>query len=249
MTRPPGQSRRARAHAHREAEDDGEARRDRAPRPRTVREALEPQSISTRGRSSRKAALAARSGALGRVLLQRAAWSFIVAAKGTEGDGYERLLSCLVEANAVWAGRAPVLMISVARLNFKRNDKPNRHAFHDTGQAAAHLALQAAALGLAVHQMAGFDAARAREQFSIPEGFEPVAAIAVGYPGEPEDLPADLRAKESAPRTRRPFGDFVFAHWVRPRPCTLNGRLLAEHHSTCSRRRTPLLVSIFLFHR
>ena len=137
-------------------------------------------------------------------------WSFIVAAKETEGDAYERLLSCLVEANALWAGRAPVLMISVARLNFKRNDKPNRHAFHDTGQAAAHLALQATALGLAVHQMAGFDVSKAREQFNIPEGFEPVAAIAVGYPGDPEVLPEDLRAKELGPRARRPLEEFVF---------------------------------------
>jgi len=137
-------------------------------------------------------------------------WSFIVAAKETEGDAYERLLSCLVEANALWAGRAPVLMISIARLTFARNDKPNRHAFHDVGQAAAHLALQAAALGLAVHQMAGFDVSKAREQFNIPEGFEPVAAIALGYPGEPEDLPEDLRAKELGPRARRPLEEFVF---------------------------------------
>ena len=101
-------------------------------------------------------------------------------------------------------------MISVARLDFKRNGKPNRHALHDTGQAAANLALQATALELAVHQMAGFDASKAREEFSIPEGFEPVAAIAVGYPGDPEDLPEDLRDKELAPRTRRPLEDFVF---------------------------------------
>ena len=136
-------------------------------------------------------------------------WHFIIAAKA-DADGYERLLGCLAESNALWARHAPVLMISVASLNFKRNGKPNRHALHDTGQAAAHLALQATALGLAVHQMAGFDLAKAREQFSIPEGFEPVAAIAVGYPGDPEDLPEDLRARELAPRTRRPLEDFVF---------------------------------------
>ena len=146
-------------------------------------------------------------------------WSFIVAAKEAEGDAYERLLGCLTESNARWAGRAPVLMISVARLTFARNDKPNRHAFHDTGQAAAHLALQATALGLAVHQMAGFDVSKAREQFNIPEGFDPVAAIAVGYPGDPEDLPEDLRARELAPRTRRPLEEFVFGEsWGQTSP-------------------------------
>jgi nitroreductase len=145
-------------------------------------------------------------------------WNFIVATKA-DGEVYERLLGCLVEANAVWASRAPVLMISVAKLNFRHNDKPNRHALHDTGQAAAHLALQAAAFGIQVHQMGGFDLERAREQFSIPEGFEPVAAIAAGYPCDPEELPEDIRARELAPRTRRPSEEFVFGgNWGEPSP-------------------------------
>lgn len=137
-------------------------------------------------------------------------WSFIVAIKG-HGDDYERLLGCLVEANARWAQQAPVLMLSVARLNFSRNDKPNRHALHDVGQAAASLALQATALGLAVHQMAGFSLSKARAEFNIPEGSEPVAAIAVGYPGEPESLPEDLKEKEAGPRVRRGFDTFIFS--------------------------------------
>jgi nitroreductase len=125
-------------------------------------------------------------------------------------DEFERLLDCLVESNALWARHAPVLMLSIAKLNFERNGKPNRHAFHDVGQAAASLTLQATALGLVVHQMAGFRAAKAREQFNIPEGYEPVAAIAVGYQGEPESLPEDLRERELAERTRRPLESFVF---------------------------------------
>ncbi|HEX8491491.1 MAG TPA: nitroreductase family protein [Pyrinomonadaceae bacterium] len=136
-------------------------------------------------------------------------WSFIVATKESEEE-YERLLGCLVESNARWAQYAPVLMLSVAKLNFERNAKPNRHAFHDVGQAAASLTLQATALGLVVHQMAGFDIAKARERFSIPEGYEAVAAIAVGYQNEADSLPEDLREKEEAPRTRRPLDSFVF---------------------------------------
>ena len=136
-------------------------------------------------------------------------WSFIVATKESEEE-YERLLGCLVESNARWARQAPVLMLSVAKLNFERNAKPNRHAFHDVGQAAASLTLQATALGLVVHQMAGFDVAKAREQFNIPEGYEPVAAIAVGYQGDAGSLPEDLREKEVAPRTRRPLESFVY---------------------------------------
>lgn len=145
-------------------------------------------------------------------------WSFIVATKES-ADEFERLLGCLVESNAVWAQHAPVLMLSVAKLNFERNGKPNRHAFHDVGQAAASLTLQATALGLVVHQMAGFSVAKAREQYAIPEGYEPVAAIAVGYQSEPENLPEDLRKKEEAPRTRRPLESFVFnGRWGQTSP-------------------------------
>lgn len=136
-------------------------------------------------------------------------WSFIVATKESS-DEFEKLLGCLVESNARWAQHAPVLMLSIAKLNFEYNSKPNRHAFHDVGQAAASLTLQATALGLAVHQMAGFSVAKARERFNIPEGYEAVAAIAIGYQNDEESLPEDLREKERAPRARRPLDSFVF---------------------------------------
>jgi len=145
-------------------------------------------------------------------------WSFIVATKEHPGE-YERLLSCLVEGNIRWAQHAPVLMLSVARLAFERNQKPNRHAFHDVGLAVENLVIQATALGLAVHQMAGFHVDKARELFSIPDGHEPVAAMAIGFPGDPARLPDDLRERELAPRTRKPLESFVFSgQWGQPSP-------------------------------
>jgi len=137
-------------------------------------------------------------------------WSFIVATKEHPGE-YERLLSCLVEGNIRWAQHAPVLMLSVAKLAFERNQKPNRHAFHDVGLAVENLVIQATALGLAVHQMAGFHVDKARELFSIPDGHEPVAALVLGFPGDPAGLPEDLRERERAPRTRKPLESFVFS--------------------------------------
>jgi nitroreductase len=136
-------------------------------------------------------------------------WHFIVATKEDPRE-YERLLGCIVPANALWAGNAPVLMLSVAKLTYDSNGAPNRHALYDVGQATANLAIQATALGLALHQMGGFDMERARAEFQIPEGYEPVAAIAVGYPGDPASLPESLRARASAPRTRRELREFVF---------------------------------------
>ena len=106
-------------------------------------------------------------------------WSFIIATKENSVE-FERLLSILAEGNQEWARNAPVLMLSVAKLHFERNGKENRHAFHDVGASSANLAIQAAAIDLYVHQMAGFDVPKAKEVYQIPTGYEPVSAIAFG---------------------------------------------------------------------
>jgi len=143
-------------------------------------------------------------------------WRFIVGVRG-RGDTWDKLLSCLAEPNQLWAKQAPVLLLSVAKTTFTRNDKPNRHALHDVGAASAQLALQATALNLVVHQMAGFDAASAREAISIPAGFEPVAAIALGAAGDGSDLPEKLAAREAMPRTRNEAKELFFSgSWESP---------------------------------
>jgi nitroreductase len=145
-------------------------------------------------------------------------WSFIIATKDDENN-YRRLFDCLKEGNRKWAFRAPVLMLSVARLNFEDEGTPNRHAFHDTGMAVFSLVVQATALGLMVHQMAGFDVEKARTELKIPDGHEPVAMIAVGYPGDPDILPDRLKQRELLPRERKPIAEFVFsAEWRSPVP-------------------------------
>jgi len=143
-------------------------------------------------------------------------WSWIVVT-GEQPDDFARLLACLAPGNQAWARHAPVLMLSVAKLAFDRNGKPNRHALHDTGLASAQLAVQATAMGLAVHFMAGFDGAKARRAFAIPQGFEPGAAAALGYPQPLERLSEEGRAQEPAPRQRKPLRDFVFSRtWGEP---------------------------------
>ncbi|WP_428263590.1 nitroreductase family protein [Haliangium sp.] len=136
-------------------------------------------------------------------------WRFIVATR-SQREAFDALLSCLVEGNQAWAKSASVLMLTVARTSFERNGKANAHAWHDVGQAAAHLALQAAAMGLQVHQMAGFSADAARARFAIPDGFEPVAAIAVGVPGPVEALPETMHQRARAPRVRKPLAEVAF---------------------------------------
>jgi len=143
-------------------------------------------------------------------------WYFVMATKQNPPE-HARLLSCLVERNQQWARRAPVLMVSVAKLNFDQTGKPNRHAFYDVGMAVGNLMTQATALDLFVHQMAGFSPEKVAELYHIPDEFEPVAAMAIGYGGSLEDLPESFRERELAPRSRKPISSFVFAgQWGQP---------------------------------
>ena len=144
-------------------------------------------------------------------------WSFILATK--ESEEHSRVLSCLSERNQQWARLAPVLLVSVAKLNFDKTGKPNRHAFYDLGMAVGNLMVQATAVDLFVHQMAGFFPEKVREIYGVPAAFEPVAAIAIGYSGEVDDLPETFREAELGPRSRKPIQSFVFqGQWGQPSP-------------------------------
>lgn len=133
----------------------------------------------------------------------------VVYATDPGSPDHQRLTGVLVEANQIWAGRAALLMILFARRRFSHNGNPNRHAGFDCGAAWMSLALEARALGLYAHAMAGFDPARACTDLGVPaDDFETMAAIAVGPPGDPADLPEKLRARE-APSPRKPAASFL----------------------------------------
>lgn len=135
-------------------------------------------------------------------------WRFIVATKDNPTE-YQRLLSVLIEFNQGWAKAAPVLLLAVAKLHFD-DGKPNRHAFHDVGLALENLVLQATAFDLVVHQAAGFDGEKARKEYQIPEEYDPITAVVIGYVGDPQILPEGLRERELAPRVRKPLSELVF---------------------------------------
>jgi nitroreductase len=141
-------------------------------------------------------------------------WQYLVARKNVEAEAYEKLKACLVAFNQGWMGEVPVLMLACARLNSAGNGKPNPWAHYDAGQATSAMAIQAAALGLQLHQMAGFDAAAARAAFNIPEDVAPIAAMVLGTPGPASALPEQLAQRETAPRVRKPAGEvFFFGSW------------------------------------
>jgi nitroreductase len=135
-------------------------------------------------------------------------WSFIIATNDQPGD-YAKILSVLVPFNQTWAANAPVLLLSVAN-TLRPDGQPNKHAFHDVGAASALLSLEATALGLQAHQMGGVEYEKAKEVFEVPDGYEVVAAIALGYPGDPETLAEPLKSRETAARTRKSLSEIIF---------------------------------------
>jgi nitroreductase len=136
-------------------------------------------------------------------------WAYIVATRA-DPERFDRLLSCLVEGNQVWARAAPVLALGCTRLQFARNNQPNAAALHDLGLASASLCLEATARGLFVHQMIGILPERARELYHIPADARALTGLAIGYLGDPSSLPENYRQRDLAPRVRKPLAEFVF---------------------------------------
>src|SRR3989338_9661389 len=137
-------------------------------------------------------------------------WRYIVATKENP-SALEAAQSVLNENNS-WAKAAPVLICSVGKKAFTRNDKLNFHWMHDVGAATENMLLEAFNQGLVMHEMAGFSHEKAVEVFRIPEGFEPVAMIAVGYQDIPEKLKENEKwhASEIAERKRKPLNEIAF---------------------------------------
>lgn len=135
-------------------------------------------------------------------------WRIVYAAR--DEPEHAALVDLLVEANRVWAAKAPLLMVFFARRTFKKNGKPNRTAAFDTGSAWMALALEARKLGLHAHGMAGYDTARSYTALGVPESdYESIAAVAVGALGDPADLPDNLRQREF-PSDRESASSFAF---------------------------------------
>lgn len=138
-------------------------------------------------------------------------WRYLVFDRARDPEGWGKAFECLSENNKKWVKNVPLLMLSCAGSVFRHNGKPNRYGPHDTGAASVSMALQAAALGLVIHQMGGYDAAKARSAFNIPEEYTPMAMIAVGYQAEPDTIDdEETRKKELRPRTRQALSQMFF---------------------------------------
>ena len=133
-------------------------------------------------------------------------WRFLYARRDT--PQWPLFFDLLMEANQAWCKNAAVLAVVLARKIFTHNGKPNPVHLYDAGSAWENLALQAASMGLVAHGMAGFDFEKARKNLRVPDHFAVAAMFAIGRPGNPAELPSELRERE-VPSQRRPLRDTI----------------------------------------
>ena len=135
-------------------------------------------------------------------------WRFLYARKGDAH--WETFFRLLEKANQEWCGTAAVLLVVLSKKTFTKNGKPNPVHTFDSGAAFENMALQAAAMGLVCHGMAGFNQSKARVDLKVPEDYAVEAMVALGRPGDPDDLPEAIRARET-PSDRKLIAEIICA--------------------------------------
>ncbi|GAB3244717.1 nitroreductase family protein [Nocardioides dilutus] len=145
---------------------------------------------------------------------------FVVAERGSRS--HEVLVRHLTTGNSGWVPRASLVLIAGAQFapdeRGEGGYKP-RYADYDTGQAAAHVTLQARAMGLEAHQFAGFDKEAVAAELGVPDFVRLLTGIAVGVPGDPADVSErdaerDRRVRRREPLSARAHGERWGTPWA-----------------------------------
>ena len=142
----------------------------------------------------------------------------IVAERGS--PSHQVLVPHLSPGNSGWVPRASVVLLVGAQFapdELGEGGYKPAHADYDTGQAAAHVTLQARAMGLEAHQFAGFDRVAVAAELGVPAYVRLLAGIAIGVRGDPAEVPERDAEREHRVRRRGPLGARVHGdRWGAP---------------------------------
>jgi len=136
-------------------------------------------------------------------------WRFIVGVR--PDDTWQKIFSILNEGNQEWNQHVPVLILAIGNKISSWDGDISPVYQYDTGQAVAHLSIEALNQGLFVHQMGGFSWEKAVDLFDIPETFQPLTVIGAGYIGNPDMLPEKLKQRELLERKRKDLKEIIFS--------------------------------------
>lgn len=136
-------------------------------------------------------------------------WRLIYATQDDK-EAFDNLTSILAEGNS-YAKKAYMVGLICALPNHEYKNKPNRTHQYDTGAAMHSIFLQAVSMDLVAHEMSGFDIEGSHAVLGIPEEVVPMAMIAIGYPGDENQLSEDLKDRqEIGQRERKDLSEVVF---------------------------------------
>lgn len=148
-------------------------------------------------------------------------WRFIVAERGSAA--HDALRPHLSRGNSGWVPRASVVFLAGTQVEpgpegaDPGTDKGVDVNIYALGQAAAHLTLEAQAMGLWSHQFGGFDKAATAEVLGVPPHWRLVAGIAVGVRGDPAEVSERDREREHRERRRKPLAEIAYGdRWGTP---------------------------------
>lgn len=134
-------------------------------------------------------------------------WRFVVVREAGRLTAFREALS----RGNHWARTAPILIAVAARHedDCVRGDDAMRYHLFGCGLAVENLLLASVEEGLMAHPMAGYNAPAVRAALDIPEEYNVVTVIALGYEGPIDLLDERTRAKDEKNRVRKPFEETV----------------------------------------
>ena len=127
-------------------------------------------------------------------------------------DGASRghLNEALAPGNRLWAQHAPLIVVFAT--DAPNPERPNSVAkmMLDVGFAGQNMMLEATHQGLRTHPIGGWDEDLVKAALDIPDENSVCFVLIIGYGGDVNDLPEDVRPKETRDRVRNKVGENIF---------------------------------------
>ncbi len=134
-------------------------------------------------------------------------WRFIFV---SDPEQHQKVMAGLARGNQ-WAAKAPTLVVVCARKedDHIRDDNGVQYHQFDCGLATMSLLLGAVEEGLMGHPMAGWKHQPIAEALGIPDGFDIMCVVSLGYKAPIETLEGRAREYDESPRTRKPINEVI----------------------------------------
>ena len=134
-------------------------------------------------------------------------WFFSVAKRGD--DLWNKITSEALEGfNAAWAPNASAFIVISAE-TVTADGRDNSYAVYDAGLAVMSMVIQAQELGIATHQVGGFNRVTMPGILGLKESVSPVVLLVLGKVAAADTLQGPAYEREVAPRVRKTLDEIV----------------------------------------